>query len=208
MTASGGLEDDPLDERARHIVAEAPDGPTGATLIVGACRLYIIETPADLSAAACSDAYGVEALAARHPKARLAELSRFCLAPSARGRAGLEALWRALWLVLRAERIDAIFGAASLPVADFNRHHEALGYLCDPARGDPQWRVAARDSARARRFAPATARPRLPALLRGYLELGATFSPEATLDRAFDTTDVFVAQPVAALNRRYVAYFS
>jgi putative hemolysin len=201
-------EDDPLDRRARHIIAEASDGPAGATRIVGACRLYVIETPSDLLAAACSEAYCVETLAARHPALRLAELGRFCLAPSARGRAGLEALWRALWLVLRAERIDAIFGAASLPVADFGRHQEALGYLCDIRRGDPQWRVAARDPARARRFPASQGRPRLPALLRGYLELGATFSPEATLDGAFDTTDVFVAQPVAALNRRYVAYFS
>ena len=208
--AASGMsdEDDPLDRRARHIVAEAPDGPAGETRIVGACRLFIIETPADIATAACGETYCVEALAARHPALRLAELGRFCLAPSARGRAGLEALWRALWLVLRAERIDAIFGAASLPIADFDRHQEALGYLCDNRRGDPQWRVAARDSARARRFPPSQGRPRLPALLRGYLELGATFSPEATLDSAFDTTDVFVAQPVAALNRRYVAYFS
>lgn len=201
-------EDDPLDRRARHIVAEARDDQTGEREIVGACRLYVIETPADIAAVACAAAYGVETLVARHPNARLAELSRFCLSPSARGRAGLEALWRALWLVLRAERIDAIFGAASLPGADFDAHQAALGYLCDPTRGDPQWRVAARDPSRARHFPAAGQRPRLPALLRGYCELGATFSPEATLDRAYDTTDVFLAQPVAALNRRYVAHFS
>jgi putative hemolysin len=201
-------EDDPVDWRARHIIVEAPDGPTGDSRVVGACRLLIIDGPADIGAAACSEAYCVEALAARHSALRLAELGRFCVAPSARGRAGLEALWRALWLVLRAERIDAIFGAASLPIADFDRHHETLGYLCDAGRGDGRWRVAARHATRARRFPASQGRPRLPALLRGYLELGATFSPEATLDHAFDTTDVFVAQPIAALNRRYVAYFS
>ena len=109
---------------------------------------------------------------------------------------------------MRDDRVDAVFGCASLGGADFAKHASALGHLCDPARNDPRWIVAARDPAAAHRPDPVTARPRLPPLLRGYCELGATFSPEATLDLAFDTADVFVVQPVEALNRRYVAFFS
>ena len=110
--------------------------------------------------------------------------------------------------MMRDERIDAIFGCASLAGADFAKHASALGHLCDRARNDSTWTVAARDPAAAHRPNPVKARPRLPPLLRGYAELGATFSPEATLDPAFATTDVFVVQPVEALNRRYVAFFS
>ncbi len=202
-----GGADDPLDHRARHIVAEAVvDGRPQA---LGACRLFLVERRADIAATASAKSYGVEALLERRPNLRLAELSRFCIAKTAGSRTALEAIWRALWQVVRAERIELIFGCASLPGADFARHADALAHLCDPTRGDPLWRVRARHP-EAAHFPGAVGapRPRLPALLRGYAELGATFSPEATLDPDFDTVDVFVAQPVAALNARYVAHFS
>jgi len=202
--AGGAVIEDHLDEESTHLVV----GDSAGCAALGACRMYVVETVDRALRAASAAAYCVETLVHRHPGRRLAELSRFCLAPAARGRPALEILWRALWRMTRDEGIDAIFGCASLAGADFVKHAAALGHLCDQARNDSRWIVAARDPAAAHRPDPVKTRPRLPPLLRGYAELGATFSPEATLDPAFGTADVFVVQPVEALSRRYVAFFS
>jgi len=202
--ALGAPVEDSLDAGSTHLLLADP----GGAMALGACRVYLVESLRQARLAASAAAYRVETLLERHPTVRLAELSRFCLSPAARGRPALEALWRALWRLMRDERVDAIFGCASLAGADFAAHAPTLGALCDPARNDLNWCVPARDRALAYRAEFGPRRLRLPPLLRGYADLGATFSPEATLDLAFDTTDVFVVQPVEALNRRYVAFFS
>ena len=47
----------------------------------------------------------------------------------------------------------------------------------------------------------------LPPLVKGYWRLGATFSPTPVVDRAFNTTDVFVVMPLAEIEARYLQYF-
>ena len=202
--AHGAPVEDSLDSSSTHLLLAAPEGE----MALGACRVFLVEGLGQARLAASAAAYRVETLLERHPALRLAELSRFCLSPAARGRPALEAMWRALWRLMRDEGVDAIFGCASLVGADFARHAATLGALCDPVRNDPSWCVPARDPVAALRPEPGLGRARLPPLLRGYAELGAAFSPEATLDATFDTADVFVVQPVEALNRRYVAFFS
>ena len=48
----------------------------------------------------------------------------------------------------------------------------------------------------------------LPALIKGYLRLGAWFGEHAVIDRAFNTTDVLVVLPVSRIDPRYIDYFS
>src|SRR5574337_146442 len=47
----------------------------------------------------------------------------------------------------------------------------------------------------------------LPPLVKGYLRLGATFSPAPAIDRAFNSTDLFVALPLAEVEPRYLSHF-
>ena len=47
----------------------------------------------------------------------------------------------------------------------------------------------------------------LPPLIKGYLRLGCYFGQGAVVDHEFNTTDVLVILPVAAINPRYFARF-
>ncbi len=158
--------------------------------------------------------FDVESLTARRPDTRFLELGRACIARTHRGRHVLELLWRGLWRYARHHRIDAMIGCASLPGADASAHAGAIRTLT-AGGGDASWRVAPQ----ANRTVPASegedgprADPRtliraLPPLVKGYWRLGATFSPTPVVDRAFNTTDLFVVMPLSEIEGRYLQYF-
>jgi putative hemolysin len=158
--------------------------------------------------------FDVQSLTARRPDMRFLEVGRACIAPAHRGKHVLELLWRGLWAYARHHRIDAMIGCASLPGADASVHAGAIRTLA-AGEGDPAWRVSPRPD----RMEPGAAGegqqpadPRsllraLPPLVKGYWRLGATFSPTPVVDRAFNTTDVFVVMPLREIERRYLQYF-
>ena len=47
----------------------------------------------------------------------------------------------------------------------------------------------------------------LPPLIKGYVRLGCHVGDGAVIDHDFNTTDVLIVLPVAAINPRYFAYF-
>ena len=145
---------------------------------------------------------------------RFLEVGRACIAPTHRGKRVLELLWRGLWAYARHHNMDAMIGCASLPGADPAAHAGAIRAL-SASGGDPNWRVAPRPEragALGGSEAAPPADPRalirvLPPLVKGYWRLGATFSPVPAVDRAFNTTDVFVVMPLCDIEERYLQYF-
>jgi putative hemolysin len=107
-----------------------------------------------------------------------------------------------------------MIGCASLPGADAAAHAGAIAALA-AGGGNPAWRVAPRADrleAGAEGIGAEPANPRallrvLPPLVKGYWRLGATFSPSPVVDRAFDTTDLFVVMPLSEIESRYLQYF-
>lgn len=47
----------------------------------------------------------------------------------------------------------------------------------------------------------------MPPLVKGYLRLGAMVGEGAVIDPAFNTTDVLVVLPIAAISGRYVNHY-
>ena len=47
----------------------------------------------------------------------------------------------------------------------------------------------------------------VPALIKGYLRLGAYIGDGAVVDHQFGTTDVLIVMPVQSLNSRYVNHY-
>jgi putative hemolysin len=158
--------------------------------------------------------FDVESLIARHPRTQFLEVGRACIAETHRGGRVLELLWRALWAYARHYNIGAMFGCASLPRAAPGAHAAAI--RCLAARGgDPTWRATPRTQ-RAVTLPEDTSAPAfdasrlirgLPALVKGYLRLGATFSPALAIDPLFDTIDLFVVLPLFAVEPRYLHHF-
>ena len=44
-------------------------------------------------------------------------------------------------------------------------------------------------------------------MIKGYLRVGAYVGDGAVIDHQFGTTDVFVIQPIEAINERYFSHF-
>lgn len=145
---------------------------------------------------------------------KLLELGRSCVLEDYRNKRSVELLWQGLWAYIRHHGIDVMFGCASFEGTDPQTHARALSFLHHfaAAKGDLAvralpWRYEPMDRLPAETLDAKTSLKGLPPLIKGYLRLGATFGDGAVIDRQFGTTDVFVAQRVADIDPRYIAYY-
>ncbi|MGR3540854.1 MAG: GNAT family N-acetyltransferase [Hasllibacter sp.] len=207
---AGRREADRFDAHAEHLLLE--DRSTGA--VVGAHRLMT-----DGGARAAGGFYGegeFDLTPLRRTGRPLLELGRSCLAPSARGGPGMHLIWREIARLVEDRGIGFLFGVASFHGADPARHRVPLAWLgrnrlapegLRPVAIGPQAAPLDPDPAAPAPRAEAVAA--MPALLKGYLRLGAVVGEGAWLDRPFATTDVCVvldaARVPAAARARYAA---
>lgn len=211
-----GREICPLDLTSDHLVVFDHDQPTrgGAPACVGAARLIRAELARQGLGFSGAGEFDLDALAAAHPRRRLAELSRFCVAPERRGKGVLELLWQGVAAYARRHAIDVLMGCASLPGVDVEAHRAGLAYLMRHAGAPHAWRAAATGPTRTWLMPDARSTPvapdawrALPPLLKAYWRLGARFSPEAVIDARFGVTDVFVVLDLAQADARYLSHF-
>ena len=184
----------------------------GRPIVVGAYRLLRQEVAEANFGFYSANEFLVAPMLRRHPASRFLELGRSCVARDYRNRTTIELLWRGIWAYVRRHGIDAMFGCASFPGADAAAHALPLSFLTRAAAAPESWRVAALPGRASTRFnVPVEDERRalraLPALIKGYWRLGATFSPEAVVDRCFGATDIFVTMPVAEIEARYIRFF-
>jgi len=158
--------------------------------------------------------FDCHAMMQRHPAATFLELGRSCVLPAYRGKRTIELLWQGVWAYCRRHDVNAMFGCASLPGVNAIAHALPLSFLHHYARAGDDWQVCAlRDRFVSMDLMPAEAidtkmaLASLPALVKGYLRVGARFGTGAVVDPHFKTTDVMVVLPVDAINRRYVAHY-
>lgn len=158
--------------------------------------------------------FNIGPLLARHAGKRFMELGRSCVLPDYRTRRTVELLWQGNWAYALKHGIDAMFGCASFPGIQPEAHALALSFLHHHARVKDEWAVSALPSLhRSMDMMPPEAIDArralavMPPLVKGYLRLGAVFGEGAVVDRAFNTTDVLVVLPIAAISGRYVNYY-
>ncbi len=140
----------------------------------------------------------------------LFEVGRACVHPAYRtGEGGvvLARLWSGLGRYVREHNVKYLAGCASVP---FERGTINLGALrsrllathlaphefrVEPLRGLPSMGN------------PEGTTPGVPALLKGYLRLGAWIGGEPAWDASFDCADFFVLLPVERITPRYAKHF-
>ncbi|MGB0342696.1 MAG: GNAT family N-acetyltransferase [Parvibaculales bacterium] len=142
------------------------------------------------------------------------ELGRSCVAPAYRTKQGIDLLWRGLGAMVAHYAIDVMFGCASFAGTQPARLALPLAYLHHHRRAQGPWAVSAlperfvdMDMMPADKICPRTALRAMPAVLRGYLRSGCMIGTGAVIDEPFNTIDVFVLMPVAALSERYMARY-
>lgn len=148
------------------------------------------------------------------PDGELLELGRSCVLAPYRTSATIALLWRGIAHYIERHRIGLLFGCASFPGTCPDRHGAALSWLMDHHLAEAHHRPRALASAPATwRLPPQAydgnaARHLLPPLVKGYVRCGAKVGDGIYVDHDFNTVDVAIVMPVAAISARYAARFS
>jgi L-ornithine Nalpha-acyltransferase len=206
---------DRFDPWCDHLIVldQSIDGPeTGR--IVGTYRLM-----PQARMAACGGFYSEQeftlgALAARHAGKSVLELGRSCVLPAWRSKRTVELLWQGIWAYTLSTGADILVGCASFNGTVPAAHAMALSWLHHHHRAKGAWRVKALpDRYQTMDMMPAEALDMraamfaMPALIKGYLRVGAMIGEGCVIDAEFGTTDVFVVLPVARIADRYIRHY-
>jgi len=149
--------------------------------------------------------FHLDGLAALAP--RMIEIGRACVDRDYRTGAVIATLWSGLAHYLWRSGHDYVIGCSSIPAGNgaslaTSIYRNVLREHASP----PAWRARPRS-----RFpletGPLYADPPIPALLKGYLRLGAYVCGDPAWDERFKTADLLLMLPLVRMNPRYVNRF-
>lgn len=201
---------DRFDSLADHLLVEDIAG--GAPRVVGTYRLLRQDVAERAGGFYSGGEYDLAPLivhGATQGRALL-ELGRSCVAPEYRDSGTIQLLWRGIADYLVRHEIGHMFGCASFFGTDPAAHQAALSYLHHQHLAPSELRARARDEGRVEMerlpiggYDTRLAMRALPPLIKAYLRVGAHVGDGAWIDRDFNTIDVFIVMPVAAITARY-----
>lgn len=196
-SAAQGLDVDRLDATCDHLIVRTPAGR-----VVGTYRML---PPARRAAAGgwyCAGEFDVSGLAPF--AAQTVEVGRACVDAEYRSGRVISLLWAGLLRYVLAHGGRFVIGTASLDTTDGG--HLAAS-ICRRLLRDhlapPPWRVVPHRAFVLEGWREVADAP-LPALVKGYLRLGATVCGAPAWDGDFETADLLMMLPIAATNARYV----
>jgi len=200
--AESGIERDRFDEHCIHLLVREDDSHravgTYRILSAAAAQLtggFYSETEFDL----CGLPQKLDGLV---------EIGRACVDPEYRNGAVIAMLWAGLFRYLSGQKTDYVIGCASVSLAEGRENAAAM---CNRLMRDwlapPKWRVVPRRPFRIGDpgHAPDSS---IPALIKGYLRLGAYVCGEPAFDPEFGTADMLMILPMARMNARYLRHFA
>jgi putative hemolysin len=135
------------------------------------------------------------------------EVGRACVHPAYRTGATIARLWSGLAQFIRSAGCEYIIGCSSISMADGGNAAASI-YNClrETALSPGEYRVFPRCPLPLAAFdASLVVAP--PALIKGYLRLGAYVCGEPAWDPDFNTADLPMLLPIAKINARYAKHF-
>ncbi|WP_214354761.1 GNAT family N-acetyltransferase, partial [Streptomyces sp. CJ_13] len=196
-----GLDSDAFDAYCDHLLVVEEE----TEQVVGTYRLLPPERAAVAGRLYSEGEFDLSALAPIRPD--LVEVGRSCVHPDHRGGAVIALVWAGLARYMDRSGHNWLAGCCSIPLADG-------GVLAAAARANVLTRNLAPEEYRVTPHNPWNAegiafpdRVELPALLRGYLRLGAWVCGEPALDVDFGCADLYVLLSLRRTNPRYLKHF-
>lgn len=197
-SASDGIDADPFDVHCRHLVVH--DNWSGE--IVASTRL-LTEPGAAAAGGFYSQGEFDLAFLGRLPGRKM-EVGRTCVAPAFRNGAVIATLWSRLAACVTEDRIDYLFGCASIGLEDGPHYaHAVMDHLTGNFLSSGEQRVTPYLTLPSEDVPKASTPPRLPPLVKAYVSLGARACGPAYWDKSFNCLDVFMLLDVARLAPRY-----
>ncbi|MGM1074603.1 GNAT family N-acetyltransferase [Streptomyces sp. H28] len=201
-TPQPGHDIDPFDAYCDHLLVR--EEATGR--VVGTYRLLPPERAAVAGRLYAESEFDLSRLDAIRPG--LVEVGRSCVHPDHRDGAVIGLIWAGIARYMTDRGHAWLAGCCSLPLADG-------GALASAAWTAVRGRHLAPEEYRVRPLLPwrppaggaPAARSALPALLRGYLRLGAWVCGEPAHDVDFGVADLYVLLPMNRVDPRYLRHF-
>ncbi|MFR0355714.1 GNAT family N-acetyltransferase [Streptomyces sediminimaris] len=200
-TSQPGHDIDPFDAHCDHLlVREEMSGQ-----VVGTYRLLPPERAAIAGRLYSEGEFDLTALDAIRPG--LVEVGRSCVHPDHRDGTVIGLIWAGIARYMVDRGHEWLAGCCSVPLADGGRLASATWDRVRAAHLAPQeYRVRPLLP-----WVPGTAAPaantELPALLRGYLRLGAWVCAEPAHDPDFGVADLYVLLSMRRVDPRYLRHF-
>lgn len=180
--------------------------------VVGVYRLLRGDVAAGFGRFYCDGEYDLAPL--RDSGRPLLELGRSCVDPDHRGGAAMFLMWNALADYVLDHGIQILFGVASFHGTDPHMLAPSLSWLHHHHLAPPSLRPLARpegfqpmDLIAPDRLDRREAMVAMPALIKAYLRLGGMVGEGAFIDRAFNTTDVFLMMDTAAMSAKHKQFY-
>jgi len=205
------LECDEFDPLFDHMIL-IDDRRDAAALdhVVGVYRLLRGDRAAKIGRFYTDSEYDLSALIASGKN--LLELGRSCLHEDYRGGTAMLRLWSAVSQYVEDHDIDVLFGVASFHGTDIDALSGPLSLLHHKHLVPPELYV------RSKKYQPMNLMPddridrvaamrATPALIKGYLRMGARIGDGAFVDEAFNTTDVCLVMDMKAQSARHRAIY-
>jgi putative hemolysin len=211
-TTASRRDRDIYDTVADHLLVIDHSLGEGAAGVVGTYRLLQREAVKRIGQFYSCAEYDIACIEAN--PGRILELGRSCVDDGYRNRAVMQLLWRGIAAYVFQNKIELMFGCASLPGTDPDSLAMELTYLyynhLAPAAIRPralpnryiEMRRLDRDAVDSR-----IVLNRLPPLIKGYLRLGGFVGDGAVIDRQFNTTDVAVMVQTDLVTDKYYKHY-
>ncbi len=189
-----------------HAIGPGPEG------VVATYRMIREPAAASLGGFYSADEYDISAVTGF--PGHVLELGRSCVDAAYRGRSAMQLLWRGLAAYVFLNRIDLMFGCASLSGTDPDAVATELSYLYHnhlaPVELRP--RALAARYVDMRRVDPAMLDGRralalLPPLIKGYLRLGGFVGDGAVIDHQFNTIDIAIVVKTDQVTEKYYRHY-
>ncbi|MBC9725977.1 GNAT family N-acetyltransferase [Streptomyces sp. TRM68367] len=199
-TAQPGHDIDAFDAYCDHLLVR--DTATGQ--VVGTYRLLPPERAAVAGRLYSEGEFDLSALDPIRPG--LVEVGRSCVHPDHRDGAVISLIWAGIARYMVDHGHEWLAGCCSVPLADG-------GALASATWDRVRAKHLAPEEYRVRPLLPwipgepGTGSKELPALLRGYLRLGAWVCGEPAHDPDFGVADLYVLLPMRRVNPRYLRHF-
>ncbi|MFG2026636.1 GNAT family N-acetyltransferase [Streptomyces sp. NPDC048825] len=201
-TPQPGLDIDAFDAYCDHLLVR----DTVSGQVVGTYRLLPPERAAVAGRLYSESEFDLGPLAGI--RSGLVEVGRSCVHPDHRDGAVIGLIWAGIARYMVEGGHEWLAGCCSIPLADG-------GTLAAGTWDRVQEKYLAPEEYRVRPLLPwnsegiqrPAARTELPALLRGYLRLGAWVCAEPAHDPDFGVADLYVLLPMHRVNSRYLRHF-
>ena len=198
---SENLDIDEFDQYCDHLIVRDKD----SLMVIGTYRILPPEQAKLIGKVYSANEFDLSRIEHLLPKA--VEVGRSCVHPNYRSGAVIMALWAGLGSYMRQHGYEILLGCASVPMADGGHYAASLNRIFYEANLCPvEYRTFPKVPLPLDKL-NTSLEVDPPALIKGYLRLGAQICGEPAWDPDFNTADFLTMLRLSDINPKYGKHF-